>query len=229
MATAVNINNNAATIAKALKGKKAGAGWSCGCPAHDDRHASLSITEKDGKVLWYCHAGCSQQAVQDALQGRGLLEARAERQERRRHSAASGGAPAAPAKPEAGPLRAVPGGDGDGYPDEGAGPGLGKIVATYDYIDVTGQLLFQVCRFEPKTFRQRRPKGKSWEWGLGNTKPVLFHLLELADATHVWVCEGERDVDNLRALGLDATCNPMGAGKWRDEYGEALAGKHVVI
>ena len=31
----------------------------CLCSAHDDRNASLSITERDGKVLFYCHAGCS--------------------------------------------------------------------------------------------------------------------------------------------------------------------------
>jgi len=30
------------------------------------------------------------------------------------------------------------------------------IVATYDYADEDGKLLFQVCRFVPKTFRQRR-------------------------------------------------------------------------
>ncbi len=32
-----------------------------------------------------------------------------------------------------------------------------RIVATYDYQDKTGALLFQVVRFEPKSFRQRRP------------------------------------------------------------------------
>ena len=44
------------------------------CPAHDDRHPSLSIgaPEKD-VVLWYCHAGCSQKDVEAALKERGLL------------------------------------------------------------------------------------------------------------------------------------------------------------
>jgi Protein of unknown function (DUF3987) len=36
------------------------------CPAHDDQTPSLSITE-DRQVLWKCHAGCSQDAVRDAL------------------------------------------------------------------------------------------------------------------------------------------------------------------
>src|SRR6266550_4683952 len=35
-----------------------------------------------------------------------------------------------------------------------------KLVAAYDYTDETGRLLFQVCRFKPKDFRQRRPAGK---------------------------------------------------------------------
>jgi putative DNA primase/helicase len=39
----------------------------CCCPAHDDDTPSLSVTEKDGKVLWFCHAGCTQAAVRDAF------------------------------------------------------------------------------------------------------------------------------------------------------------------
>jgi DNA primase len=45
----------------------------------------------------------------------------------------------------------------------------------------------------------------------------------------VFVCEGEKDVDNLRGLGLTATCNSGGAGKWKPEYAEYLKGKSVII
>ena len=41
------------------------------CPAHEDRNPSLSATERDGQVL-HCHAGCMQEAVLEALRGRGL-------------------------------------------------------------------------------------------------------------------------------------------------------------
>ena len=44
-----------------------GDGFIARCPVHDDRHQSLSITEKDGKVLVKCHAGCGQGAVIEAL------------------------------------------------------------------------------------------------------------------------------------------------------------------
>ena len=40
---------------------------------------------------------------------------------------------------------------------------------------------------------------------------------------------GEKDCDNLRDLGLVATTNAGGAGKWREEYNQYLAEKHIVI
>jgi putative DNA primase/helicase len=61
-----------AEIAAALKGAPEGKGWRCLCPAHDDHTPSLSITEKNGKVLVTCRAGCSQDAVIEALRQRRL-------------------------------------------------------------------------------------------------------------------------------------------------------------
>ncbi|MGY3496615.1 putative DNA primase/helicase [Bradyrhizobium sp. USDA 4502] len=45
------------------------------CPAHDDTNASLQVTIKDGKLLWRCHAGCTQEAVRDRLVADGLWSA----------------------------------------------------------------------------------------------------------------------------------------------------------
>lgn len=96
--------------------------------------------------------------------------------------------------------------------------GLGRIIAAYDYRDADGTLLFQVVRYEPKDFRQRRPNGNGgWNWKLGCTKRVLFRLPELLAASpDAWVVipEGEKDVLRLVSVGLVATCNPGGAGKW---------------
>jgi putative DNA primase/helicase len=63
---------SAAYIAERLDGRRSGQGYSAHCPAHDDRRASLSICEKGGRVLFKCHAGCSQGNVINALRRRGL-------------------------------------------------------------------------------------------------------------------------------------------------------------
>jgi 5S rRNA maturation endonuclease (ribonuclease M5) len=111
-----------------------------------------------------------------------------------------------------------------------AKPAKRKIVATYDYTDVAGRVLFQCVRYEPKDFRQRQPDGRGgWKWNLTGVKLVLYRLPEVLKASEVWVVEGEKDADTLMALGLCATCNPLGAEKWRDEYNQALRGKPVVI
>jgi 5S rRNA maturation endonuclease (ribonuclease M5) len=108
-----------------------------------------------------------------------------------------------------------------------------RIVCQYDYHDEQGRLLYQALRFEPKDFRQRAPDGQGgWEWRLNGARRVLYRLPELIAADPretVYVVEGEKDADRLRSLGLVATCNVGGAGKWRDEYNEPLRGRHVVI
>ena len=108
-----------------------------------------------------------------------------------------------------------------------------RIVAEYDYRDESGTLLYQVVRFEPKDFRQRRSDGRGgWTWNTKGTRRVLYRLPELLVAdpgAWVFVVEGEKDADNLAALGLVATCNAGGAGKWQDGYTETLRGRRVAI
>jgi len=108
-----------------------------------------------------------------------------------------------------------------------------QIVAMYDYRDESGALLYQVIRYKPKAFRQRRPDGAGgWLWNLDGTPRVLYRLPELlaADpAAWVFLSEGEKDADALAALDLVATTNPGGAGKWRKEYSEVLRGRRVAI
>jgi putative DNA primase/helicase len=83
-----------------------------------------------------------------------------------------------------------------------------------------------------KSFFQQRFEGGKWVDGLQGARLYLYRLPELmaAPADRIaYVVEGEKDVDNLRACGEVATTNPMGAGKWRPEYAEALRGRHVVV
>lgn len=107
------------------------------------------------------------------------------------------------------------------------------VSAQYDYTDESGNVLYQVVRFEPKDFRQRRPDGKGgWVWSVKGVRQAPFHLPRLLDAprdTQVFVVEGEKDVLRLESLGLVATCNAGGAGKWPDTLNEHFAHRRVVI
>lgn len=118
--------------------------------------------------------------------------------------------------------------------DSNGGGGTRRIAKTYDYHDEIGKVLFQVVRCEPKTFRQRRPDGSDgWIWDLSDVRRVLYNLPDVravADAGwQVYVTEGEKDADAINALGLCATTNPGGAGKWREEFADLLRGAEVVV
>jgi len=104
-----------------------------------------------------------------------------------------------------------------------------KTAATYDYKDSDGTLLYQSIRYAPKDFRQRRPDGDGWRWNLNGIRRVLYGFPELQGKKTVVICEGEKDADRLRALGLTATCGV--GGKWRGEYVEQLkaAGVEAVV
>ena len=122
----------------------------------------------------------------------------------------------------------------DLFPPKESGNGKHEIVATYDYLDERGDLLYQVVRFSPKDFRQRKPDGNGgWVWKLGDARRVLYHLPQVLDAVKrgepVYVCEGEKDVHAVEQAGSCATCNPGGAGKWRPEYSDSLTGASVVV
>jgi hypothetical protein len=109
-----------------------------------------------------------------------------------------------------------------------------RIVKTYPYCDESGTFLFQVVRYEPKGFRQRRPDGRGgWIWNLQDTRRVPYLLPELVKAVvageTIYVPEGEKDVDNLRAIGFASTTNPGGCKKWRAEYSECFRGADVVV
>jgi archaellum biogenesis ATPase FlaH len=124
-------------------------------------------------------------------------------------------------------------GQSSDQPSRPAHNGKPKIVATYDYRDEQGILLYQVVRFDPKDFRQRRPKdGGGWTWSVKGVRMVPYRLPDLLTAgpeRGVLVLEGEKDVDRAAGMGIIATTNAMGAGKWRPEYNEHFRGRSVYI
>jgi hypothetical protein len=111
-------------------------------------------------------------------------------------------------------------------------PSLGSPVASYDYRDAAGELTMQVLRFEPKTFRQRRPVAGGWENSVKDVSPVPYRLPELLAAPLselAYIVEGEKDADRLASLGLVATCCAGGAGKWRAEHADHLKGRVAIL
>lgn len=109
---------------------------------------------------------------------------------------------------------------------------MAELVRAYDYTDETGRVLYQNVRFEPKDFRIRRPDGMGgWAWGRDGTAATLYRLPELVQAPlQDWVCitEGEKDCDNLRALGWPATTSG-GVSSWRPEFAPYFENRLVAI
>ena len=109
-----------------------------------------------------------------------------------------------------------------------------RIIKTYDYVDLSGNLVFQVVRYEPKDFRQRRPDPEQpgeWLWSMKGVKKVPYRLPEWAAAEWVILVEGEKDADTVAAMGLPGTTFAQGAGNVSefDEYGQWFRGKRLVI
>jgi DNA primase len=108
------------------------------------------------------------------------------------------------------------------------------MVAAYDYHNETGKLVFQVVRYEPKDFRQRKPDGHGgWVWNIKGITPPLFRLSGVRSAIAaeetVYICEGEKDVETLVSFGLTATTNAGGANKWADRYTDEFRDADVIL
>jgi hypothetical protein len=212
---------DAETIALALGGKRSGKGWICCCPAHKDRNPSFSIDDgNNGSPVFKCHAGCTQEAVMDALADRGLWNEEGDRIPRATanvHTAAKSGkildfnsAPQQRFKTSRAELKQEP------EPEKAWGPW--QEICTYNYIEADGTLLFQVVRKErfasdgtkEKTFPGRRPDGNGgWINDKGDRR-VLYRLPELISYPHgsLFATEGEKDADRIASLGACATTGP---------------------
>lgn len=208
------------------------------CPLHGDRKTkSFSANLRTGQ--WTCHGkcadagnlvqfvsrleGCSLQEAEKQLRDAGSWEVHSSSPPRREDPFAE-----LASRPEV------------SIPQDEASPAAPvhvpskqrAIAATYDYVDLQGRVVFQVVRYEPKDFRQRRPlEGNSagWDWRVPRelrTIPYRWPSVRAAlrkDGT-VWLVEGEKDVDAcnaaFEALGMKdhvATTYQGGAGAWADE------------
>jgi hypothetical protein len=112
------------------------------------------------------------------------------------------------------------------------------LEAVYGYTDEQGTLLYEVHRLRlatgGKSFRQRQPDGMGgWLPHTRGVRRVLFNLpavlKAVAEKRAVILVEGEKAAAALIEIGLTATTNVNGAGRWSDTYSESLRLGRVVV
>jgi len=110
---------------------------------------------------------------------------------------------------------------------------LGTPSKIYQYKDINGKVTLETCRYEdPKDFRQRKPhptKPKEFIWNLKDIEIIPYNLSAVAKSDTLYICEGEKDCDRLAQVGLTATTNPLGAGKWPDSLTPYFKNKTVIL
>jgi len=205
------------------------------CPAHADRNPSLHVTTtKDGATLVHCFAGCAQDTVVDALRDKGLWPEQVSTESRKNTKQQPGEIIAkydyvtAAGELAHQTLRLEPKSFRQRRP------------ASKDGIWIWGLTAGEYMRMGPARDWVPFKEGRFSEWPIERERRtfdgaalVLYRLpavlRAVADSATIFVCEGEKDCDNLAALGFVATTNAMGAGKWKDQYSEFLRGADVVL
>ncbi|MDG4591288.1 MAG: DUF927 domain-containing protein [Defluviicoccus sp.] len=229
----VKPRGNSTTVADVLgrlEGvRRSGDGWAAKCPAHPDRHASLSVSEGDnGRPLLHCHAGCTFEAIAAAVgKVRGDFAQRP-------------AAPRAPKPPkaEAGELVSpIP----EDAPPIPAHPAHGRPAATWTYRDPEHRPLFHVCRFDHADGRKdvlpltlwREDGALRWRWkGYPKPRPLYgLHRLAARPDAPVLIVEGEKAADAVGALLPDfvAITSPGGAANAKHADWSPLAGRRCII
>lgn len=213
----------------------------CYCPVHSDRgKPNLHVyVGDDGMTVMYCHAcQANGKAVAQAL-GVPMKELMCDAISGERSPLPQRVAKAKSEK-KSKPCRPLCVGDKwkDTY----------TVKAVYAYRDRDGREVLLKSRAEwwegdtrkDKTFvvQSLAADGK-WQWGGGIYTDLLYHLPDVlscaANGGRIIIAEGEKDIDNLRAVGFTATCGMNGGGrgdlgkKWFDAHTEKLDGAGEVI
>ena len=109
-----------------------------------------------------------------------------------------------------------------------------QLEAVYDYTDRNGDVLYQVLRYYPKSFKQRQIVNGEYIYNLNGVDRVLFNLPDVLDAVLtgqvIYFVEGEKDCLNLMQYHLVATTLSGGAlSPWLPQYSEVLHDAKVAI
>lgn len=184
--------------------------WYAICPAHEDSRASLTVAVGTTGCLIVSCRSSQRCSPADIVAGVGMTFADLRAEEPRQITKRFGG-------------------DRDAV-----------CVDTFSYHYEDGEHAYDVLRYEPKDFAQRRPN-PDWTPGSGlqrylftmaGVRMVPYHLPRLIEApAGKWVSlvEGERKVEALEGIGMVATCHAMGSDHWKTEYAPHFAGRKVAI
>lgn len=178
------------------------------CPAHNDKKASLTITEGKKCTLFYCHAGC---CLDDILLGAGLSKkdifydlgnsekswrAYVERREKRR------------------------------------------IEAVYNYVSCNGSYAYTKIRLEGKKLLYGILENECFSYGLPSNRPkksyrAIYGSIKVIQRAiqggqPIFIPEGEKDCDTLKRQGYTAFTYG-GAADWQPELAELVKGANVII
>lgn len=181
------------------------------CPAHDDHKQSLMIkddTANTGRILIHCQAGCRCEDILSAV-SKDWSAVQPERENKV--------PPKWHYKYE----------DGIKY----------ELVTEYPYRDPEGHYLYSKLRYENKDIRDKtfvvgRVINNELEYGRGGANPTLYNLPELEKAIKnrktIYYCEGEKDVETLRRLGITAV-SAGSVGDWKSDYAAYFIGAEEVV
>lgn len=215
-------------LSKLPDSKRNGKGWAARCPAHEDKHPSLSISEGEGgRALVHCHAACTPEEIVAAL-GMTLADLM----------------PDAPARPSSKPARkptpkASATRTAATFPTAADAVAelerqYGARAAVWTYPNAQGEPVGLVVRWNTPTGKTIRPISKTpagWIIGGMSEPRPLYRLPELLTRTGepVIVCEGEKATDAVAALGLLATTSPHGSKSAGKADWTTLADREVII
>lgn len=218
-------------IVTLTRANKQGKGY---CPAHKDKTPSFSIDRgADGRILMKCHTGCTIDAICAAIPcDKADLFPPKQPQAKPKYNIER----AYYYKDENGNLRFQVVRQRLADPAKFPNESLKKFIQRRP--DGAGGWIYGLSAGEyaqNKSGDWYKPNSKTPPTAprkdFGETQRVPYRLPELlaSPGATVFIVEGEKDVDRLRSLGLTATCNPGGAGKWRDEYSDPLINREIVI
>ena len=184
---------------------RSGSGYKARCPAHEDRNPSLSLTVGDtGRVVAFCHSGCSFDEIRDALGVGGAEMA------------------IAPAPPPVAPRTPTP------LP---TGPNV-TIYPYVDAEGADQFAVVRRDTAKGKSISQWRPQGDGWiPSGPGSNRP-LYRLPDLTGSDgRVVVVEGEKCVEAVKTAwpGVTVTTWSGGTKAWNRTEFEPLRGRYVTL